>query len=379
MDTPSSDSGFSLKEKTAIVLLVEASILVWGIFAISFFGLSKKAVMARGSPAPAIAYPSASVSPSESALTRVAPPTGAPTPLPKSTQTPVPTPTTTPAMPLVSPLPIDDDVLVIALLGRDTLNGSTLWRTDSIILAFIDPEVKHIGLLSVPRDLWVQIPYYGFERINIVDSLGERDRYPGGGPALLNQTLRSNLGVSIDHYIRIDFQGFVRIIDAVGGVTVNVEKPIRDDFPDPLSALGHSWLTLPAGLLHMDGRLALSYCRSRKTTSDFDRSRRQQQVLLALWRQALNPETLTKAPRLWAELSDAFETDLGMGEAIRLAYVVYEIGPQNVRTEHLDYQAARPWTTPAGAQVLLPQTEVIRQVILDLALGPESSTAGTGQ
>ncbi len=93
----------------------------------------------------------------------------------------------------------------------------------------------------------------------------------------------------------------------------------------------------------------------------------------------MNPETLTKAPRLWAELSDAFETDLGMGEAIRLAYVVYEIGPQNVRTEHLDYQAARPWTTPAGAQVLLPQTEVIRQVILDLALGPESSTAGTGQ
>ncbi|NIN99014.1 MAG: LytR family transcriptional regulator, partial [Anaerolineae bacterium] len=128
-----------------------------------------------------------------------------------------------------------------------------------------------------------------------------------------------NLGLPVDHYVRMDFYGFVRIVDALGGVTVNVEQPIEDAFPDSLSPTGLFHMDLSAGPRHMDGHMALCYCRSRMTTSDYDRSRRQRQVLLALWQQAFTLEALTQAPQLWATLRDAFETDLTMAEAIRLA------------------------------------------------------------
>jgi anionic cell wall polymer biosynthesis LytR-Cps2A-Psr (LCP) family protein len=149
-------------------------------------------------------------------------------------------------------------------------------------------------------------------------------------------------------------------------VTVDIEKPIRDRFPDPDSPTGYSRRTLPAGPLHMDGQMALSYCRSRITTDDFDRTRRQQQVLIAMWKKGLTPQTLLQAPRLWAELRDAFETDLSLVEAVQLAYVIYGIGPENVETRSLDFKTARPWTTPSGAQVLLPQISAIKQLIHDL-------------
>jgi LCP family protein required for cell wall assembly len=278
-------------------------------------------------------------------------------------------PTTTTIMPSgradVSLLPIGDDTLVIALLGMDTARSSALWRTDSIILVFIQQQTRQIGLLSVPRDLWVHIPDHKYGRINTVDALGER-AHPGGGQILLDRTFRQNLGVPIDHVIRIDFQGFVRIIDAVGGVTIDVEKPIVDRFPDPLSPTGEFQLDLQAGPQHLDGRTALAYCRSRMTTSDFDRSRRQRQVLIGLRKQAFTMQRLDQAAELWAALGDAFQTDLPMVEAAQLAHLAYGIGSENVRSTSIGSAMVEPWTTPQGAQVLLPQTDAIQQAILGL-------------
>ena len=116
----------------------------------------------------------------------------------------------------------------------------------------------------------------------------------------------------------------------------------------------------------MDGSTALSYCRSRMTSNDFDRSTRQQQVLFALWKKALTLEALTRAPQLWAEFSDAYDTDLSMTEAVQLARFVQGLDPESVETRSLDYKLARAWTTPKGAQVLLPLTEAIQRAILDL-------------
>jgi len=177
--------------------------------------------------------------------------------------------------------------------------------------------------------------------------------------------------VPVDHYVRIDFDGFVRVIDALGGVTVHVDRPIADIFPDPLSPSGEFQMDLPAGPQHMDGRTALAYCRSRLSTSDFDRARRQQRVLMALWKQAFTVETLAQAPHLWATFRDVFETDLTKGEAVRLAHLVYGVEAQHVRSARLDASTVKPWTTPGGAQVLLPQTDVIRGVILDLLSSTE--------
>ncbi len=170
----------------------------------------------------------------------------------------------------------------------------------------------------------------------------------------------------VDHYVRVDFGGFVRLIDALGGVTVDVYRPVSDIFPDPSSPNGEFRIDLPVGLQHMDGRTTLAYCRSRWSTNDFDRSRRQRQVLMALWRQALTPERLAQAPQLWAMLGDAVGTDLPMAEAVRLAHLVSGIEAQDVHVVSLDAAATQPWTTPQGAQVLLPKTDVIRQAILDL-------------
>ncbi len=263
-------------------------------------------------------------------------------------------------------LPIDGDIQVIALLGIDQGHNSAVWRTDSIILAFVDRKGKRLSLLSIPRDLWVHIPGYADNRINTVDALGERTHYPGGGLALLDKTLRFNLGIPVHRYIRLDFQGFVDIIDALGGITVDVTSPLSDDFPDPTSPSGWVWVTLPKGPKHMDGRMALTYCRSRVSTNDFDRNSRQQQVLFAVWKKALTVETLAQAPQLWAEFSTSFETDLAMTEAIQLATFVHGLAPAQVKSQSLDYHFVREWTTPDGAQVLLPQTQEIRHAALVL-------------
>jgi LCP family protein required for cell wall assembly len=261
---------------------------------------------------------------------------------------------------------VGEDTVVIALLGIDEKRTSTIWRTDAILLVFVNQEAQRISLLSLPRDLWVAIPGYGHNRINTVDALGQRARYPGRGPALFDQTLQHNLGVPVDHYVRVDFWGFVSVIDTMGGITVDIEKPLRGWFPDAAAPIGYSRVTLPTGPRHMDGLTALAYCRSRMTTSDFDRARRQQQVLMAILRQALTIETLVQAPKLWAQFKDSFDTDLGMLEAIQLAYIVHGIGLENARAKHLDASTVRSWTTPGGAQVLLPRTEAIHRTITEL-------------
>jgi LCP family protein required for cell wall assembly len=353
----------SLLEKTALILVAMASILVWGVLALSASDVHER-LFGYKIANPAIAYATtphpSSLTPGPS-LTLLPSPTGTPTitPSPTATSTPTPTLTLTPPASGISLVPLGDDVLVVALLGIDKKQAETIWRTDSLILAFVDRKAERLSLLSIPRDLWVYIPQYGYGRINTVDALGERKGHPGGGSALLDETLRYNLGVPVDRYVRIHLQGFVDLVDAVGGVTVNVEKPIHDPT--------YAKISLPAGPQHMDGRTALGYCRSRVTTSDFDRSRRQQQVLVALWEQALTPERLAQGPQLWAKFKDAYETDLTMVEAVQLARLLHGIGPENVRSEGLDYAMVRSWTTAQGAQVLLPRSEAIRELVIDLA------------
>jgi LCP family protein required for cell wall assembly len=343
-------------EKIALALVFGSGVLIWSLVAFTVIGLYTLPPPVHGIAPPLDGHTSMAHLFSTPTPSLVPQPTDTPTATQTSTATPTPVPTPTPRG--GPPTLVDNDTIVIAVLGMDNPQKSTLWRTDSILLVFINGKAQKIGILSVPRDLWVVIPGYGSNRINTVDSLGARVHYPGGGPALLDQTLRYNLDVPIDHYVRVDFNGFVRIVDAMGGVTVNVEKPLRD--------MQYTQLDLQAGVQHFDGRTALDYCRSRITTSDFDRSQRQQQVIMALWKKVLTPGTLVQAPKLWAEFSDAFETDLTMAEAVRLAYVVNSMGPDNVRMEHLGYDTARPWTSPGGAQVLLPQTRAIQQIILDL-------------
>jgi LCP family protein required for cell wall assembly len=263
----------------------------------------------------------------------------------QATATPIPLPTAR------SPFKVNipNRYLNIVLLGSDKRPNSGAWRTDSMIIVSVDQELNVVRLLSIPRDLWVYIPGHGENRINTADLWGELAK-KGGGPERVKQTIYQNLGIPIHYYVRVDFQGFMEIIDAVGGIDVDVECPLPD-------------INLTAGMHHFDGKQALRYARSRYTTNDFDRGRRQRKVLMALWEQGLSLDLIPKLPSLWRSMANTFETDLPLDEVINLAYIGARLKPQRILSSSIGPKQVQSWTTPEGAAVLLPREDRIRELL----------------
>ncbi len=257
------------------------------------------------------------------------------------------------------------------LMGVDLRPGERgPTRSDTIIIVTLDPVSKAVGMFSIPRDLWVPIPGYGENRINTAYYLGDAQKYPGGGPALAKKTIQYNFGVPIHYYITINFVGFRKIVDAVGGVTIDVPKDINDQsFPD--DNYGYRPLFIPKGRQHMNGEMLLDYARTRHGDSDFGRMKRQQQVLMALKDQALNLNLITKIPALWAAKEDMVQTDLRLDDIISLAQIAKDVKSENIHAAVLDESMALGITTPSGAQVLWPDRERIRTVIEQLFKPPE--------
>lgn len=245
--------------------------------------------------------------------------------------------------------------LHILLLGSDRREGDGAWRTDTMIVVSLDAERNTVRLLSIPRDLWVNIPGHGYDRINTADLWGEVQE-PGSGPEVVKQVVYDNLGIPIHYYVRVDFQSFMEIVDAVGGVEVNVECPLSDIDMEP-------------GVRWMDGEDALLYARSRITTSDFDRSRRQRQLLMALWQQRLNRSLIPKIPALWDAMSGRIQTDLPMDRVVALAYMGLKLSPNQIFSQSIGPWQVESWLTPEGAEVLLPLPDKIQE-LLDEFYGP---------
>lgn len=261
----------------------------------------------------------------------------------------------------------------IVLLGIDRRGETGGWRTDSIILLSVNSAQKTVSLLSIPRDLWVFIPGYGYERINTADFRGEYTGYDHDDAALIKQTIEYNLGVPVHYYVRIDFEGFVRLVDLLGGVTVCVDCPIGDVFPDPDSPGGFFWLSLAPGVHHLDGKTALFFSRSRLNTSDFDRARRQQKVLTALWERTLSLNILPQIPNLWDILLESVKTDLTLEQVLSLAYLGMQLKPERIKSLFIDRTMTLSWVTPQGASVLLPIDEKVRQVVEKLFSPPDET------
>ena len=233
----------------------------------------------------------------------------------------------------------------ILLLGMDRLSGETVARTDVIVIASIFPEVPGVNLLSVPRDYYAWIPGWGLDKINTAYSRAGKIGYPGGGPALIRATIAYNFGIPIHYYAMVDFTGYRQVVDAVGGVDVVVECPFHDTYPDPESPTGQTDIDLEPGVHHLDGKFALWYVRSRWNTSDFDRHRRQQQVLLGVLQQARSAGMLLRIPELWQLYQDYVETDLGLPELLYLGTVALRLDERDVHSYFIrGSQLITPWT-----------------------------------
>ena len=261
------------------------------------------------------------------------------------------------------------DRVNILLLGIDRRPGEAfVSRTDSMMIISIDPIADSATVLSVPRDLYVQIPGYGQDRINTALVYGARDGDYLDGAALAMQTVSSNLGVPIDHFVLVDFNAFVRVIDLLQGVDVQVPYDINDpSYPD--MDYGFDPLYIPAGLQHFDGQTALKYARTRHADSDFNRAYRQQQVLFAARSKVLNlglGKMLLNAPSLYREVESGIRTDLSLEQILRLAKTVGDVPSENMRNEVLDQDYVTSYRTPGGASVLLLNSELAMSLIQEL-------------
>ncbi|MBI5030179.1 MAG: LCP family protein [Chloroflexi bacterium] len=224
-------------------------------------------------------------------------------------------------------------------------------RSDTMMLATLDPKTATAGLVTIPRDLYVPIPGYGEQRINTALFIGARDKLPGGGPALAKKTIEYNFGRQIHYYVIVDFNGFRRVVDTLGGIEINVPKAI-DDPQYPTENYGVQHVHFNAGLQRMNGEQALQYARTRHADSDFGRSKRQIQVLMAIRDKALRLDIITKLPSLLQSMWGTLETDLKPTEVLALAQAASKVKTENIKTAVIDQTMTVEYVTSTGADVL---------------------------
>ncbi len=300
------------------------------------------------------------------------------------TQTPPPPPPPT-ATPLASPTPIDpwsgfnapvepsaieihrpipllqmgDNVVNIMVLGSDERPYSYGHRTDTMMLVSLDLAAGTATLLSFPRDLYVFIPGWRVDRINVADAYG--------GPARVAQTILYNFGIEVDHTVMINFYGFKQVVDTLGGIDVEVEAYLHDECGR------RDWSYSPGRTYHMDGFTALCYVRMRKTTGDFDRLRRQQETMLAIFNKMLTLEGLSRVPDLYAQFRSYVETDITVEDTLRLLPLATKLAadPDRIHRYSIDPTMASQWRVPySGASVLLPDWEVIEPMLHEIFESP---------
>ena len=258
--------------------------------------------------------------------------------------------------------------------------------TDTIMVLTVDPVTKTAGMLSIPRDMWVNIPGAGYGRINTAWAIGENAKLPGGGPQLAMQTVSQFIGVPIHYYVQVDFGTFVSFINLIGGIDVYVEEKM---VLDPEGEGPDHFVLKPGDYRHLTGKRALAYARCRHEShgcsgGDVGRAKRQQQVILAIRDKVLEQETFTnlisQAPQLYAEFSSGIRTNLPLEDAIRMAVLAKDIHVDDIRQGVIDTTMAIPTDTTINgvpANVLRPVPDLIRILRDDIFVpsGPLSPLA----
>lgn len=259
------------------------------------------------------------------------------------------------------------NVLFMGLDYRDWEESTDASRTDTMILFTLDPKTMTAGMLSIPRDLWVQIPGFKHGKINTAYYLGEIYNYPGGGPALASRTVEYFLGVPVHYYVQLDFITFIHIVDELDGVKINIKEPITVyplQYPDFDS---HRKVVLEPGVVTLPGNYALAYARARNSEgADFDRAARQQELILAMRDRILQfnmlPRLVSNAPSIYERLSDGIQTNLTLQQIIQLGLLAMDIDSRDIRTGIINPSMLYLGKSPDGLDVLITVPDEIREL-----------------
>lgn len=295
-------------------------------------------------------------------------------------------------LPVPTPVPVielPDGAINVLLLGIDARPGEDLGRTDTIIVVTVNPGLNYVSMFSLPRDLYVYIPGANrLDRLNTADIWGNRLKL-GKRVELLAETLRYNLGIPVHYYAIVNFDGVRQIIDKVGGIDVLAQCPLYDVFPDlppeqsdiitdttQLSTVPTGTIDIPTpGLYTLDGKHALWFARSRYSTSDFDRSRRQQSVLKAVWGKIKAQGLISQLPNLWGELTSLVTTNLTLNDVAYLAGFGAQLPDERLKQRALGRDALESFTTETGAAVLRIIPDRVQQVVDEAFTPPLSNVA----
>jgi LCP family protein required for cell wall assembly len=260
----------------------------------------------------------------------------------------------------------------VLVMGLDRRPGETglAFRTDTMMIVSLDPATNQIGILSIPRDLYVEVPGYSqLQRVNTPMVLGEL-RQPDFGPQLAMQTVQYNLGIRIHDFVAADFQAFISFIDAIGGIEIDIPYPISDPLY-PNMYFGYDPFYIRAGRQTLNGDTALKYARTRHGDNDFQRAQRQQLVVYAVRDRLLNggtvlPQLIVQSPSLWAAFQDNIYTGLTLDQIIQLGLYIKDIPAENIRTGVINQAYTVNYTTSDGAQVLVPDRARIGSLMVEV-------------
>ncbi|HEX7620653.1 MAG TPA: LCP family protein [Anaerolineales bacterium] len=244
-------------------------------------------------------------------------------------------------------------------------------RSDTMIVLTIDPTNHTAGMISVPRDMWVNIPGFdAYNRLNAALYLGDLYKLPGGGPALAMKTIENFLGIPIQYFALLDFTVFERMIDTIGGVCLDISTKI-----DVGVLYEHGTVTLEPGNQCLNGKVALGYARARDVSQgvalgDVERAQHQQQVILAIRDKVLAPgnflNLMSQAGTLYAELSGGINTNLPLPDAMRLAVLAKDIPLESIQKGVIDYSMMQDGYTDINGQqaaILRPYPDKIRELV----------------
>lgn len=239
----------------------------------------------------------------------------------------------------------------ILILGTDdSPQRGELGRTDTIQLTTVVPLLPYVGMLGIPRDLWVSIPGIGEQRINTAYFFAEASQ-PGSGPRAAIETIRQNFGVTVNYFIVLHMTGLVDVIDNLGGIDITLDR---------------SQGGLPAGTHHLDGTQALAFVRERYSADDFSRMQQGQVLILATFREAVQPGNWVHMPGTLSAFSKIVDTNIPIWQWPRLGFALVRTPLFGVDARTITREMVTPFQTSGGAQVLAPDWEAINPLLLEM-------------